>query len=166
MLQADELAFWRDPAARHKLITSSANVRALDAAGALERSGSIRLLDGTRTPLWNGLDIVPWPGHTPGLQTLLVETSRGPVMLASDALHFYENYVQRRPVQVTVSFPQAIDALNTIESLVTSTSAADTIQPIASAFQPSRRGSIESPRDATVSGGGPRSRRQRSRAAR
>ena len=40
------------------------------------------------------------------------------VMLASDALHYYENYTQRRPVQVTMNVPQALDAYDTISYLV------------------------------------------------
>jgi glyoxylase-like metal-dependent hydrolase (beta-lactamase superfamily II) len=118
LLQADELAFWRGPAARHQLVMSSANAEALDAATGLEAAGRIRLLDGTRSPLWPGLEIVPLPGHTPGLQALLIETARGPVMLASDALHYYENYRLRRPVQVTMNMPQALDAYDVIERLV------------------------------------------------
>ena len=41
--------------------------------------------------LFPGIDLYHMPGHTPGLQSLLVETKRGPVMLASDAAHYYES---------------------------------------------------------------------------
>lgn len=118
LVQRDEIAFWHGPAARHKLITSSASLAALDAVTSLCAAGRVRELDGTRTALWPGVEIVPLPGHTPGLQALLIETVRGPVMLASDALHYLENYQQRRPVQVTMNFPQALDAYDTIAALV------------------------------------------------
>jgi glyoxylase-like metal-dependent hydrolase (beta-lactamase superfamily II) len=91
---------------------------ALKAVADLEGTGRIRKLDGRRIELWPGLHIVPLPGHTPGLQALLIETERGPVMLASDALHFLENYTQRTPVQVTMNFPEALDAYDTIAALV------------------------------------------------
>lgn len=118
VMQRNEVTFWQGPAARHRLISSSANVAALDAVTSLRTAGRVRLLDGTRETLWPGLEIVPLPGHTPGLHALLVETERGPVMLASDALHYMENYTLRRPVQVTMNFPQALDAFDTIEALV------------------------------------------------
>ena len=118
LVQDAEVAFWSGRARRHSLITSSANLAALDAVAALNAAGRVRMLDGAREDLWPGLRIVPLPGHTPGLQALLVETARGPVMLASDALHYLENYRLRRPVQVTMNFPDALDAYDTIAELV------------------------------------------------
>lgn len=118
LVQGAELDFWRGPGTRHELIAYSANMKALRAADDLERAGRLRRLDGGSTELWSGLQIVPLPGHTPGLQALLIETERGPVMLASDALHFLENYTRRRPVQVTMNVPQALDAYDAIAALV------------------------------------------------
>lgn len=39
-------------------------------------------------------------GHTDGLQVVRVETARGPVVLASDASHFYANYLRREPFPI------------------------------------------------------------------
>ena len=39
-------------------------------------------------------------------------------MLASDALHFFENYRDRKPVQVTMNMPDALEAFATIAELV------------------------------------------------
>jgi glyoxylase-like metal-dependent hydrolase (beta-lactamase superfamily II) len=118
IMQQAELDFWKVRGSRASLITQSANMAALKAVADLEGTGRIRKLDGRRIELWPGLHIVPLPGHTPGLQALLIETERGPVMLASDALHFLENYTQRTPVQVTMNFPEALDAYDTIAALV------------------------------------------------
>ena len=118
LVQESEVEFWNGRARRHKLITSSANIAALDAVTTLNVAGRVRMLDGSRDDLWPGLRIVPLPGHTPGLQALLIDTARGPVMLASDALHYFENYQLRRPVQVTMNFPDALDAYDTIAELV------------------------------------------------
>jgi glyoxylase-like metal-dependent hydrolase (beta-lactamase superfamily II) len=99
LVQDAEIRFWRGPAARHQLVASSANLQALDAIDTLERSGRIRRLFGRR-------------------ETLLVQTAGGPRMLASDALHFFENYRDRKPVQVTMDIPGALDAFDVIAELV------------------------------------------------
>jgi glyoxylase-like metal-dependent hydrolase (beta-lactamase superfamily II) len=39
-------------------------------------------------------------GHTDGLQMVRVQTSRGPVVLASDAAHFYDNFNRRDPFPI------------------------------------------------------------------
>ena len=41
-----------------------------------------------------GLRIIPTPGHTPGHQSLLVETSRGRVLLAGQAVDFASDYAR------------------------------------------------------------------------
>lgn len=60
-----------------------AALRRADADGRLRRiTGAVELAPGVST--------VPLPGHTPGSQGLRVETERRPVVLASDAIHYYE----------------------------------------------------------------------------
>jgi len=57
-----------------------------------------------------GIDIFPMPGHTPGLQSVRVNTKRGPIVLASDAFHLYGNIVKGKP------FPILHDTAATMES--------------------------------------------------
>ncbi len=118
LVQRSEVTFWRERARSHGLIMSSADPRALDALDALEAMGRVRLLDGPGQ-LSEGIELVVVGGHTPGLQVLAVTTAAGTVVLASDALHFYENYELRRPVQVTMDFVGALEAYDTIEKLAT-----------------------------------------------
>ena len=42
------------------------------------------------------------PGHSKGLQCVRVMTQHGPVVVAADAAHFYENYEMRKPFFITV----------------------------------------------------------------
>ena len=56
-------------------------------------------------------------GHTAGLQIVTVETARGPVVLTSDASHFYHNIENRQPVQIITSLPEMLDAFDTIDEL-------------------------------------------------
>jgi glyoxylase-like metal-dependent hydrolase (beta-lactamase superfamily II) len=65
--------------------------------------------DGDATPL-PGISLHAVPGHTSGIQAVRVMTNRGPIVLASDASHFYANYLRRGPFSVTV------DAIATLRS--------------------------------------------------
>jgi N-acyl homoserine lactone hydrolase len=55
------------------------------------------LLDGD-TELGDGLTVVSLPGHTPGSQGLLVQTSRGTLALAGDQIMVKENFDEGLPV--------------------------------------------------------------------
>jgi glyoxylase-like metal-dependent hydrolase (beta-lactamase superfamily II) len=59
-------------------------------------------------------------GHTPGLQVVRVSTARGPVVLASDAAHFYANLEQGRPFPILVNVPDYLEAHRKIRSLAAS----------------------------------------------
>jgi len=52
---------------------------------AAAEPGRVRVLDGPGT-VAPGIEAIAVGGHTPGLQMLVVETRRGPVLLASDVL--------------------------------------------------------------------------------
>ena len=52
---------------------------------------------GEEAGLASGIDLYLIPGHTPGQMSLGVNTARGRVVVASDAAHFYENYLDGRP---------------------------------------------------------------------
>ena len=59
-------------------------------------------------------------GHTRGLQVVRVHTQRGWVVLASDAAHFYANWLERRPFPIVDNVAAYLDAFATIESLASS----------------------------------------------
>ena len=59
-------------------------------------------------------------GHTPGLQVLRVSTSRGPVVLASDAAHFYANFEQGRPFPILDNVTDYLEAHRKIRKLAAS----------------------------------------------
>ena len=49
-----------------------------------------------------GIDLRICSGHTAGLQVVVCETARGPVVLASDAAHLYANVTRRIPFPIFV----------------------------------------------------------------
>lgn len=61
--------------------------------------GRVRFHDGD-AQIAPGLSVHLIGGHTRGLQAVRVATARGPVVLASDASHYYANMVQRRPFPI------------------------------------------------------------------
>lgn len=54
--------------------------------------------------LFPGLSLHLLPGHSAGLQGVRVKTARGYVLLASDAIHFYDN------LRTGIPFPVTVDA--------------------------------------------------------
>ena len=115
-IQADELDF----------VTSGKNERTRgafevdDLAEVLRAmyAGRVRLCRGSAQP-WPGLSLHLVGGHTPGSQIVRVNTKRGWVVLAADAIHFYENMDRGIP------FHGAYDPDREIASFDTSKALAD-----------------------------------------
>jgi glyoxylase-like metal-dependent hydrolase (beta-lactamase superfamily II) len=64
-----------------------------------------------------GISIHHVGGHTPGMQVVRVRTARGHVVLASDAVHYYENLEAENPFPVLVSTIDYVEALRTVTKL-------------------------------------------------
>lgn len=56
-------------------------------------------------------------GHSDGLQVVRVETERGPVVLASDASHYYANMQRKNPFPIVYNIGDMMDGWNTLERL-------------------------------------------------
>lgn len=59
-------------------------------------------------------------GHTPGLQVVRVNTDRGHVVVASDAVHFYANAINENPFPVLVNVQDYLGAHRRIVELADS----------------------------------------------
>jgi glyoxylase-like metal-dependent hydrolase (beta-lactamase superfamily II) len=64
-----------------------------------------------------GISIHHLGGHTPGMQVVRVSTARGMVVLASDAVHYYENLTAENPFPVLISTIDYIEALRAVARL-------------------------------------------------
>jgi glyoxylase-like metal-dependent hydrolase (beta-lactamase superfamily II) len=64
-----------------------------------------------------GLRAIRVGGHTAGQQILVVDTATGPVLLTSDAVHFYEEYERARPFAVLHDLEACYRAYDTIRTL-------------------------------------------------
>ena len=67
-----------------------------------------------------GITLHRMPGHTAGLQVVRVPTRRGTVLLASDASHFYENFMCRSPFPIYFSEPDTLESYARLEQLADS----------------------------------------------
>ncbi len=56
-------------------------------------------------------------GHSDGLQVVRVETARGPVVLASDAAHYYGNIQRRSPFPIVYNVGDMVQGWETVERL-------------------------------------------------
>jgi glyoxylase-like metal-dependent hydrolase (beta-lactamase superfamily II) len=59
-------------------------------------------------------------GHTPGMQSVRVNTARGQVVLASDAAHYYENFLDRRPYPTVCRVDEMVLGWDTLQRLADS----------------------------------------------
>ena len=97
--QRAEFDFWTGPFAERGELGHHAERDDIDRLAALEREGRMRLLDGD-AELAPGITVHHTGGHTPGTQVTRVETANGPVVLAADASHYFENVEQDRAFAV------------------------------------------------------------------
>lgn len=81
--------------------------------------GRVRFTEAA-TEILPGLRLHPVGGHAPGLQIVEAKTARGTVVLASDAMHFYQNGALSNPYPVVVNVPAYLDGLELLKRLADS----------------------------------------------
>lgn len=67
-----------------------------------------------------GIDLIHVGGHTQGLQAVRVHTQRGWVVLASDASHYYDNFMEESPFPVVLNVGDMLDGYRRLLSLAES----------------------------------------------
>ena len=82
--------------------------------------GSVRVIDGDAA-LFDGLQVCLIGGHTQGLQVVRIRTQRGWVVLASDAVHYYENFDERNPFPAILDLGQMLDGYDRLADLAETT---------------------------------------------
>ena len=72
------------------------------------------------TVLCPGVSLHHLPGHTLGMQVVRVDTERGPVVLASDATHFWANLEREIPFPIVADVPTYLESLRKLRKLAPS----------------------------------------------
>jgi glyoxylase-like metal-dependent hydrolase (beta-lactamase superfamily II) len=101
-LQDREMRYATGRYMRHECFRGAFEVE--DVVGVVRRvyAGRVRFHDGD-VELFPGISLHLIGGHTMGLQAVRVATRRGPIVLASDASHFYANMDETRPFPIVWS---------------------------------------------------------------
>jgi glyoxylase-like metal-dependent hydrolase (beta-lactamase superfamily II) len=119
MIAASEYAFWTSPLAVRKQFHHSVEDAELDALRAVHDSGRLRTFEG-EIEIAPGITMREVGGHTPGQSVVLVDTAEGRVLLASDAVHYYEEYEDDIPFAFVADLPAMYRGFDLITELVAS----------------------------------------------
>lgn len=91
-----EFAFWTGPLGARALFHHSVEDSELEYLTRRHREGTLTVFD-TRYEIVPGVEVIEIGGHTPGQSVVRVNTSDGVVLLASDAVHYYEELERDMP---------------------------------------------------------------------
>ncbi|MBV9684040.1 MAG: N-acyl homoserine lactonase family protein [Solirubrobacterales bacterium] len=111
-----ELSFWTSDIARHPQFSRHVEPATISQLIALERQNRVDRYDGTRE-LVPGIRAITVAGHSPGQQVFVVETAGEPLVLASDAVHFYEELEHDRPFAIVVNLLEMYRAYEMLREL-------------------------------------------------
>ena len=111
-----ELEFWTGSAAKHLQFSSHVEAREVALLDAANRAGRVRLTEGTEE-IFEGITARSVGGHSPGQQVTVVSALGGDVVLASDAVHFYEEFELDRPFGVIADLEQMYAAYGLLREL-------------------------------------------------
>lgn len=118
-LQRSELEFATGPCMCEPLLRRPFDTHAVAGTVRALYDGRLKLHEGD-AEIAPGITLHRIGGHTKGLQVVRVSTSRGPVVLASDAAHLWQNLLRRNPFPVLIDVPEAMRGFGTLESLAPS----------------------------------------------
>ena len=116
-----EYAFWTSPLAGRAQFAAHREPEEIALLTEAKKEDRLTLFTGTCTPA-PGIELTEVGGHTPGQLIAAVATDGGPgptstVVLASDALHFYEEVEQDRPFAILADLPAMYRAYDTMAEL-------------------------------------------------
>lgn len=121
-----EVEFWAGPYARHPLFHHSAEDDELRVLAAAVAEGRATVFD-DRYQVADGVEVIRVGGHTPGQSVVTVRTPAGPVLLASDALHYYEECERDMPFVTIANLVDMYAGFDTIRTMSANGSAAHVV---------------------------------------
>ena len=112
-----ELDFWSGPQAHQPLFHHSVADDDLAVLRAADVAGRVTAFEG-RHQLAPGVELIQVGGHTPGQSVVLVETHAGAVLIASDAVHYYEELDREMPFMSVADLVAMYDSFDTIQGML------------------------------------------------
>lgn len=111
-----ELDFWTGPLAGRAQFAAHVEPAEVDRIGAAAAEGRLRRTEGEEEIL-PGVTAIEVGGHSPGQQLTVVAGEGGTVVLASDAVHFYEELELDRPFGVVADLGAMYEAYDRVTEL-------------------------------------------------
>jgi glyoxylase-like metal-dependent hydrolase (beta-lactamase superfamily II) len=112
-----EYAFWTSPLAARTHFAAHAEPDEIALLAQARKDDRLTLFAG-RHALLPGIELAEVGGHTPGQLVVSVATGTGgTAVLASDALHFYEEVERDRPFAIVADLPAMYRAYDTLAQL-------------------------------------------------
>src|SRR5689334_10266596 len=116
IMTRDEYDFWTGPMGRRGQFAHTTEASELDHLRELREAGQLTLAGRART-VAPGIELIQVGGHTPGQAIVSVATAEGPVVLASDAVHYYEELERDRPFSIVASLADMYAAFDRIRAM-------------------------------------------------
>jgi glyoxylase-like metal-dependent hydrolase (beta-lactamase superfamily II) len=110
-----ELDFWSAPVARNVQFWSHVDDDGIGAVRAAQREGRV-VATADDEVVVPGIRAITVGGHSAGQQVLVVDTARGPVVLASDAAHLYAN-MEGRPFPLVYNVGEMLEGHKMLQRL-------------------------------------------------
>jgi glyoxylase-like metal-dependent hydrolase (beta-lactamase superfamily II) len=124
IMSAAEYDFWTGALADRPLFATSSETDDIAALRRIRDDGRLTLLQSTATSarpvthnVADGIDVLEVGGHTPGQLVVLARTADGEAVLASDALHYYDEARLDRPFAHVADLPEMYRALELLRGL-------------------------------------------------
>ncbi len=118
-MQAAEMAYASRPCMCHETLRMPFTANHICEVVKRLYSGKVAFYDG-EAEIADGVTVHRIGGHSRGLQCVRVRTQAGWLVLASDAAHFYENILARKPFPIVVDLQEMLEGFDTLERLASS----------------------------------------------
>jgi len=115
-IQRREVDFWTSPDAKHPQIEYLVEPSEIEYVREEVETGRMRCVDGD-SRITSGVRVELVGGHSPGQQIVIVDGARRPIVIASDALHFYEELERDMPFGIFTDLVDTYRAYGTLRSL-------------------------------------------------
>ncbi len=111
-----EYEFWTGPMGSRALFAHAAEAAEISHLRALRAAGRLTLTGGAHQ-VAPGIELIQVGGHTPGQAIVTVDTGPGRVILASDAVHYYEELERDRPFSTVANLADMYAAFDQIREM-------------------------------------------------
>ena len=118
-MQAAEMAYATGPCMCHDTLRMPFTAGHICEVVKRLYSGQVVFYDGDGE-VSDGVTVHRIGGHSRGLQAVRVRTDAGWLVLASDAAHYYENFLARKPFPIVVDLQDMLEGFDKLEALASS----------------------------------------------